>query len=890
MHAQLEDIKELLRKLLEDLQIINEELEEYINSLSWNRPAFYDDDDEYFIQYKEYLKNSSNEIVPVLPTEDLDNSLTLGDEHRSTILKTKFDELIKSSVENLVPIPIFSDFNDDCTSSDDDYFEDIDYVEASPLDSELVSLKEVQDDIPREKLLNINLLIAKIESLIDNSTLDCVLKSPSTFSIPIKDSESFFEKPDTSLSYSNNSLPEFETFSDHTEETSYGSTTTHADNSLPEYDSFPFEIEPDQGELTSVVIEDILEELRVYDCLDFKDSRARGFAYRPLDLQSFASLSLGNLISNSCRRTLTITLNRLERSSHTKGYTSETNENTTNPQQVLPTPQASHTLSTIKLPILKKGEYDIWAMKIEHYLEHTDYLIWEVIQKGNGHVRVSTYTNGQIKVLPPKTAEEILAKGRERKARTTLLITIPEDRLAKFYKMTDAKEMFQSLLSQLETHGASVFTKDDNQKFFRSLPSSWSQVSLIMRTKPGVDTLSFDDLYNNLRIFESNVKGSTGSSSSIQNVEFISSDNTSSTNEVNTAYGVSTSSGHNSKKEDHEDLEQVDEFDLEEIDLKWHVTMISTRLKRSKGNQDSRRRDARNTRYKTKDNGKRPAKQDEHKAMVTIDGESIEWTGHAEDKTEDYALMAFNSSNSGSDTKEKRMAKQVELNKQKGTSTGPRENRPVWKNVHRLNHQNKFIPTAVLTRNGRFPINAARQNFSSQAASARNARKVNTTRPKVNEIKPKHNVYKSHSPIKRPFNKTTARKANFAQHKVNTARDKSLVMLRANGKLLLRPQQDNPHPTLKGKGIIDSGCSRHMTGNKAYLVDYQDFHGGPVAFGGKFEENSDEGFLVGYSLSSKAFKSSKAKNGDKKLNEDIDSKTNEKPLDQEDQAFLEELA
>nr|GEZ67111.1 hypothetical protein [Tanacetum cinerariifolium] len=62
------------------------------------------------------------------------------------------------------------------------------------------------------------------------------------------------------------------------------------------------------------------------------------------------------------------------------------------------------------------------------------------------------------------------------------------------------------------------------------------------------------------------------------------------------------------------------------------------------------RRDARNTRYKVRDNGRRPEKQDEHKAMVTIEGEGIDWTGHAEDDTENYALMAFNSSNSGSDT------------------------------------------------------------------------------------------------------------------------------------------------------------------------------------------------------------------------------------------------
>nr|GEW85720.1 hypothetical protein [Tanacetum cinerariifolium] len=88
---------------------------------------------------------------------------------------------------------IFYDFNDDCTSSDDDSFEDIDYVEASPLDSEPASLEEVKDEILRMKLLNVNLLIAKIEFLNDKPTPDRVLKSPSPFPIHVEDNDSFFE-------------------------------------------------------------------------------------------------------------------------------------------------------------------------------------------------------------------------------------------------------------------------------------------------------------------------------------------------------------------------------------------------------------------------------------------------------------------------------------------------------------------------------------------------------------------------------------------------------------------------------------------------------------------------------------------------------------------------
>ncbi|GKE76521.1 hypothetical protein Tco_1542641 [Tanacetum coccineum] len=155
---------------------------------------------------------------------------------------------------------IFFYSNNDCTLSDDNpfYSEDFDYVEASPLDSEI-------DDILREKLLNINLLIAKIESLNDNPTpsTNFVLKSPSSFPIPVEDSDFFLEKSETFLS-----LPELETFRFDSEEKNSGSTTIHANIFLLEYDCFYFEIEPELGELTRVVVEDISDnstrELRVY--------------------------------------------------------------------------------------------------------------------------------------------------------------------------------------------------------------------------------------------------------------------------------------------------------------------------------------------------------------------------------------------------------------------------------------------------------------------------------------------------------------------------------------------------------------------------------------------------------------------------------------------------
>ncbi|GKC31294.1 ribonuclease H-like domain-containing protein, partial [Tanacetum coccineum] len=155
------------------------------------------------------------------------------------------------------------------------------------------------------------------------------------------------------------------------------------------------------------------------------------------------------------------------------------------------------------------------------------------------------------------------------------------------------------------------------------------------------------------------------------------------------------------------------------------------------------------------------------------------------------------------DFHEKRIAKQVELNKQKGK------------------------------------VNTARQNFNSQAVSTSAARKVNTAKPIVNEIRPRNNFYKSHSPIRRPFNRTTTPKANFSNQKVNTAGVKAVSAAGGIRETAVKPLVDNPQRALKKKEIVDSGCSRHMTRNKAYLAEYQDYNGGHVSFGGS------KGYITG---------------------------------------------
>ncbi|GJV45700.1 hypothetical protein Tco_1430236 [Tanacetum coccineum] len=204
------------------------------------------------------------------------------------------------------------------------------------------------------------------------------------------------------------------------------------------------------------------------------------------------------------------------------------------------------------------------------------------------------------------------------------------------------------------------------------------------------------------------------------------------------------------------------------------------------------------------------------------------------------------------DFHEKRMPKESVL----GKGTGHREVRPIWNNTQRINHQNKFVPTAVLTRSGRIPVSTAKQY-------------VNTATPKnrVNVSKSKINTFpKSHSPIRRPFYKSTVLNTRVSKVKVNTVKvngvntagqtavctvkGNGVTAVKASAGCVWRPKmtdlnngskdnsgswiskRGNPQQALKYKGMFDSGCSRHMTGNKALLTDYQDIDGGFVAFGG----------------------------------------------------------
>ncbi|GJT08126.1 hypothetical protein Tco_0842588 [Tanacetum coccineum] len=237
-------------------------------------------------------------------------------------------------------------------------------------------------------------------------------------------------------------------------------------------------------------------------------------------------------------------------------------------------------------------------------------------------------------------------------------------------------DRFQKLISQLEIHGEVISQEDANLKLLRSLPLAWNNISLIMRNKSNLDTMSMDDLYNNLKVYAAEIKSQSSSSSNSQNVAFVSSENTSNTNEaVNTAHEVSTANSQgqdsyssyaddvmfsffvnqsNSQQLDNEDLEQIDTDDLEEMDLKWQVSMLTMRVKRFL------KKTGRNLNF----NGKETVGFDKIKvecynchrrvetpanALVVYDGiGGYDWSFQAEEGPTDFALMAYLSSGSSS--------------------------------------------------------------------------------------------------------------------------------------------------------------------------------------------------------------------------------------------------
>ncbi|GJR12738.1 reverse transcriptase domain-containing protein [Tanacetum coccineum] len=352
------------------------------------------------------------------------------------------------------------------------------------------------------------------------------------------------------------------------------------------------------------------------------------------------------------------------------------------------------------------------------------------------------------RVLPPTTQEEQFADEKERKARTLLLMAVPKDHLRRFHGMDDAKEIWAAIKTS----------------FLRSLPPAWDSLAMTMRTKKNIDTLSIDDLYNNLSVFEQDhFKKTSSSSLASDNVAFISQAKASSSkhkpSQSSGSYSSYTTSSSkatptatpgladevihsflatNADDVDliHEDLDQIDDLDLEEMDINWQIAMTAIKIKKF---------------YKK--TGRRP--RVDGKMHVAFDKRKVE---------------CFNCHNTGHFARECKF---------KGSKEGSRQEAGRGQDFKPVRTEKEALMT----------IDEGQINWVEQ---------------------------------------TTDEELNHA-----------LMAFTVNN-------EDHPLKHMEHRGIFDSGCSGHMTGNRAHLEDYQELNKvGSVTFGGsKGSISGKECFVV----------------------------------------------
>ncbi|GJV01467.1 ribonuclease H-like domain-containing protein [Tanacetum coccineum] len=379
------------------------------------------------------------------------------------------------------------------------------------------------------------------------------------------------------------------------------------------------------------------------------------------------------------------------------------------------------------------------------YVQHEHYAQWEVIEFGDsykappeetakdkaasGEASVSIRKKGRTVAI---TAENMQKRKNDVKATTTLLLALPDEHQLRFSKYESFKELWeailktfsgneatkkikknqlkqqygnfkaegsdtlkqtfnrlQAIMSHLEFMDVPIEQDDLNQKFLTSLAPEWLMYTIVWRNRDDLDTMSLDDVYNHLKVYEPKVQKKAGSNS--QNMAFISSSNTNSGNsEVPTIQGVSTASTDvatasfsydticafiatqpNGSQIKYEDITQIDDDDIEEMDIKWNMTLLSMRANRfwkkigkkitiqgsdvagfdkskvecfnchKMGHFARECRAPRSQDRGKKESYKKDPKVEEppHKAMMAIDGIGWDWSYMAEEE-ENHALVA----------------------------------------------------------------------------------------------------------------------------------------------------------------------------------------------------------------------------------------------------------
>nr|GEV15309.1 putative ribonuclease H-like domain-containing protein [Tanacetum cinerariifolium] len=364
-----------------------------------------------------------------------------------------------------------------------------------------------------------------------------------------------------------------------------------------------------------------------------------------------------------------------------------------------------------KIPILDTGKFEQWQFRIQQYLQHEHYALWEVIEFGDSYedpastasTTTTDTTSGETGKKSRRTvtltAEDMQKKKNDVKARTTLLLSLPDENQLRFSKYKTTRELWAAILKTFSGNEATKKTKknllkqqhgnfkaegsktleqtfnrlqvivgqlqfmdvevehdDLNQKFLTSLAPEWLMHTIVWINRSDLDTMSLDDLYNHLKVYESVQKKSEPNS---QNMAFISSAKHSSGNEdVNTAcvptasinvptasasvatisqdtacaYIASQSSGSQIK---FEDINQINKDDIEEMDIKWNMALLSMRADKFW------KKTVKKISIQGSDVAGQGSKAEKQapKALMAIDGVGWDWS-YLENDEEDHALVA----------------------------------------------------------------------------------------------------------------------------------------------------------------------------------------------------------------------------------------------------------
>ncbi|GJZ24794.1 ribonuclease H-like domain-containing protein [Tanacetum coccineum] len=552
--------------------------------------------------------------------------------------------------------------------------------------------------------------------------------------------------------------------------------------------------------------------------------------------------------------------------------------------------ETAQTTTITKLPILKQGEYDMWRLRIEQYFQVQDYALWDVIENGNSF-KPAAHSNQDAKTLFAPIQTRFSGNEATKKTQKTLLKQMYENFSAPCTEFLDSIfNRLQKIVSQLDILGENISQEDLNLKFLRSLPSKWNTHVVVRRNKPDLDIMSFDNLYNNIKIVEQEVKKTASSSSSLssQNMAFVSCP--SSTNEVNTAYGVSTANTQvspastqvsnastqvstanisdatvyaflanhpNGSQLVHEDLEQIHEDNIEYMDLKWLLALLSMRTIRNQGNS---RRTVN-------------VEETSSKAMVAIDEAGFDWSYMVDDEVPtNMALMAFSDSEFNLATYKRGLAfleeqlvfykknevifyeqlvvlkrdisyKDLEISMLKSELEKLKQEKESNQlKIENFDNASKSLDKLIgsqITDKSRKGVGFVSYNavppphtglFSPPKLDLSNSGLEEFQQPEFEGYGPKTSKSVSED-ISNEVRESPD--APLVEELVSDDKLEKKTVFPTVAKIeFVRPkQQEKPvrkpgHPQKDDQGYVDSGCSRHITGNMSYLSDFKEFDEG----------------------------------------------------------------